>query len=228
MHSGRRRKRLDGAECGRALTCVNGTRMNRGGPSNVSGGVRSCQGIPALSGSTQRALDTAVQLSSCHAKVGGPTAFGRPPESNWRNGGRQGRRRGGQQWRGPRAAEAGDVQGSHTGGQGPGGRRPDTWRPCSDLDGGVADPADLGPPASPPGDRHEEHRELGRRFAPCQPDSGEAAAQPPRPAGYRMPSPCGKPRLRPSLPGRDGVEVTGPRGSTGGLPRGRGDVSDSS
>ncbi len=38
---------------------------------------------------------------------------------------------------------------------GAGGLRPD-----SDLDGRAADPADLELPASPPGDRHEEHREL--------------------------------------------------------------------
>jgi len=39
-------------------------------------------------------------------------------------------------------------------------RRPDSGRPLSDLDGASADAADLELPASPPGDRHEEHREL--------------------------------------------------------------------
>jgi hypothetical protein len=58
------------------------------------------------------------------------------------------------------AAEAGDVRGSHTGRPPAGRLATGLGRPCSDLDGGAADPADLELPASPPGDRHEEDREL--------------------------------------------------------------------
>src|SRR5919205_3610385 len=69
--------------------------------------------------------------------------------------------------------------------------RPGAGRPTigpaatvSDLDSDGADPADLELPASPPGNRHEEHREL-LELPYARPLRGVAAAQ----AGTGLPGP---------------------------------------
>ncbi len=125
---------------------------------HTSGGLRSSRDPSAVRINSARNGHRGVAIS-VQRQVGRPRVFGGPPERNSKTCRRRGRCRGGQQWRGPRAAEAGDEHGRTQ--EARAGRPTTRLRgPCSDLDGGAADPADLELPASPPGDRHEEHRDL--------------------------------------------------------------------
>jgi hypothetical protein len=228
MCSGRRRIRPDGAERGRALTCVSGTCVEPWPTLECVRGLGSGQGIPALFGSTQRALDTAVWLSSCHAKWAG-----RQPSAGHR------RATGGM-------TVAGDGVGrsamARTSGRRSGRcaglahRRPGAGAADDRTSGDRAQISTAVPQIPQTSSCRRPHRTIGTKNTvnwvagshPVSPTAGKPQlshlAQPVAACRRR----AGEPRPRHSLSGRPGIEVTGQRGSTGRLPRGRGDVSDSS
>jgi hypothetical protein len=77
---------------------------------HTSGGLRSSRDPSAVRINSARNGHRGVAIS-VQRQVGRPRVFGGQPGRNSKTCCRRGRRRGGQQWRGPRAAEAGDEHG---------------------------------------------------------------------------------------------------------------------